>query len=345
MLVKSEWHQVERRYGIEFDEAVLSEIYSDLNEEQIAQKLKDIIAGEISIEEVISEAWDNDIELDWDWLDEDDWWTDRKGGYDVTYAVDPERTYTSTVYNWDDDEQGPSTSDLETALVELKEEFDKLVTEQENVESKPLMITIHPAGEYKIELSGRTIDAGIGSMTQEQYDYWKDRDEDELSEALNSNFDYEENETPKECQLYDYYNEYEDIKFVWGVELELCYLEITNKAGEKIYAGPAQDFLDTAHGDDDSKYDATEETDECYIDYEAKDKGPVVYWRHGGKGSWYTGIIEAETELDLKKIKFNTCDWEGIELITEVVYNSEEIYNDGGDYWGKWTEYSVHDIK
>ena len=28
-VVKSEWHQVERRYGLEFDEDLLSEIYPD----------------------------------------------------------------------------------------------------------------------------------------------------------------------------------------------------------------------------------------------------------------------------------------------------------------------------
>jgi len=39
---------------------------------------------------VIEDAWTNDIDLDWDWLDEDDWWTDRKGGYDVTYEVEKE---------------------------------------------------------------------------------------------------------------------------------------------------------------------------------------------------------------------------------------------------------------
>ncbi len=49
-IVKSEWHQVERRYAIDFDEVLLAEIYPD--------------------------------------LDEDDWWTDRKGGYDVTYKVE-----------------------------------------------------------------------------------------------------------------------------------------------------------------------------------------------------------------------------------------------------------------
>ena len=86
-VVKSEWHQVEKRYGLEIDDSVLSEIYPDLDEEAISELLTNLETGEASIDEVISDAWDADVDFDWDWLDEDDWWTDRKGGYEVTYEV------------------------------------------------------------------------------------------------------------------------------------------------------------------------------------------------------------------------------------------------------------------
>ncbi len=32
-IVKSEWHQVEKRYGIEIDRVVFGEIYSDIEDE------------------------------------------------------------------------------------------------------------------------------------------------------------------------------------------------------------------------------------------------------------------------------------------------------------------------
>ena len=86
-IVKSEWHSVEKRYGIDIDECVLNDIYNDATVEEIEQKLADLENGEISIEELINDAWENNVDLDWDYLDEDDWWTDRKGGYDVTYEV------------------------------------------------------------------------------------------------------------------------------------------------------------------------------------------------------------------------------------------------------------------
>ncbi len=81
-------HQVERRYAIDFDEVLLAEIYPDLDEDEIAEKLHQLEAGELDCEEVVNDSWSQDVDLDWDWLDEDDWWTDRKGGYDVTYKVE-----------------------------------------------------------------------------------------------------------------------------------------------------------------------------------------------------------------------------------------------------------------
>jgi len=87
-VVKSEWHQVEKRYGIEIDADMLTEIYPDKEEEEIEDILKGLEDGTYDIEDVINEAWDNNVEIEWDYLNEDDWWTDRKGGYEVTYKAE-----------------------------------------------------------------------------------------------------------------------------------------------------------------------------------------------------------------------------------------------------------------
>jgi len=109
-IVKHEWHQHDRQYAIELDEALLSEIYPDLDEDEIAQKLADIESGEVDYEEVISDAYDNDVEIEWD-FQYDDCWTDRKGGYEVTYELgdesswvepekEPEPTHKCTKCRW-----------------------------------------------------------------------------------------------------------------------------------------------------------------------------------------------------------------------------------------------------
>ncbi len=87
-IVKSEWHSVERRYAAEIDEDTLNDIYPDATVEEIEQKMADLASGDLSIETVINDAWEEGIDIEWGWLDEDDWWTDRKGGYDVTYEVE-----------------------------------------------------------------------------------------------------------------------------------------------------------------------------------------------------------------------------------------------------------------
>ena len=91
-IVKHEWHQHDRQYAIEIDEALLSEIYPDLDEDEIAQKLADIESGEETVDQIIEDAYDNDVEIEWD-FQYDDCWTDRKGGYDVTYELGDESSW------------------------------------------------------------------------------------------------------------------------------------------------------------------------------------------------------------------------------------------------------------
>lgn len=91
-IVKHEWHQVDRQYAIELDEALLSEIYPDLDEDEIAQKLADIESGDETVDQVMEDAFENDVEIEWD-FQYDDCWTDRKGGYDVTYELGDESSW------------------------------------------------------------------------------------------------------------------------------------------------------------------------------------------------------------------------------------------------------------
>jgi hypothetical protein len=86
-VIKSEWHQVEKRYAIDIDENLVNEIYQDATVEEVEEIIRQLQDGELEASSVIEDAWTNDVTIDWDWLDEDDWWTDRKGGYDVTYEI------------------------------------------------------------------------------------------------------------------------------------------------------------------------------------------------------------------------------------------------------------------
>ena len=91
-IVKHEWHQHDRQYAIELDEALLNEIYPDMDDDEIANMLQQIENGDVSVDEVMEAAYDNDVDLEWD-FQYDDCWTDRKGGYDVTYELGDESSW------------------------------------------------------------------------------------------------------------------------------------------------------------------------------------------------------------------------------------------------------------
>lgn len=88
-LVKHEWHQVDAQFAFELDIDTLAEIYPDLKKKELKQLMKQIENGEVDVEDIINEAWNNDVEIEWDRV-YDDWYTDRKGGYDVTYELKEE---------------------------------------------------------------------------------------------------------------------------------------------------------------------------------------------------------------------------------------------------------------
>jgi len=89
-IIKSEWNQVEKLYAIDIDENIINEIYEDATVEEIEEIMRQLKEGELDASTIIEDASSNDVDFDWDWLDEDDWWTDRKGGYDVTYEINGE---------------------------------------------------------------------------------------------------------------------------------------------------------------------------------------------------------------------------------------------------------------
>ena len=114
-IVKSEWHQVEKRYNLEISLDDVIAVY-DVDDNEAEEIYNDIVSGDLPIEDFIESAAENNIWFDWDWMDEDDWWTDRKGGYDVTYEVI---------------EHEPTDPELLKRLEELKADFDKLIADEQ----------------------------------------------------------------------------------------------------------------------------------------------------------------------------------------------------------------------
>ena len=109
-VVKHEWHQVDSQFAYELTKEILEEIYPDMDEDELEELWQQVENGEADIDEILNEAWNNDVEIEWD-RQYDDWWTERKGGYDVTYEYgdedswveppkDPEPTHKCTKCRW-----------------------------------------------------------------------------------------------------------------------------------------------------------------------------------------------------------------------------------------------------
>jgi hypothetical protein len=89
IITKVEHHSVNWHYQAEIDEDLLAEIYPDLDDEEIDEILDELNSGERVIDGIIEAARENDVDIDWS-LDFEDVWTDRKGGYDITYEIESE---------------------------------------------------------------------------------------------------------------------------------------------------------------------------------------------------------------------------------------------------------------
>ena len=440
-IVKHEWHQHDRQYAIEIDEALLSEIYPDKEEDEIKVILDGISDGTYDYEDVINDAYENDVEIEWE-FQYDDCWTDRKGGYDVTYELGdefswhsepepPPHTHKCTNCKWtgqsydaewswmdkdgaeiddprkvcpycesdtelteagiiaekesaertarwaketeEEDEELVDENELEEALEELKAEFEELTAEEglrnggvwpfANATEAERKITAEKIGEmlnetellpsypedtYTIRVWGRTREIGVHKIKKAQYEHWSSEEhEDDLSDALNENYDYDENETPKAARFDLPYYEYQGKHSFWGFDQDDTHMTIENSEGETIYDGELESFFSEAHGEEDSLYDATEEQEELYPEHLGK--GYWLMWTQGGKGSCIQTTIEGIFEP--KKLKVFNWDIQGTSVVTRLVYDDDELDDEGmdseHDNWrGQWAQFDVyHNIK
>lgn len=447
-IVKHEWHSVDSQFALEVDESILSEIYPDLSEEEIAQKLAELESGELDIDTLVEDAQENDVELEWQ-HQYDDNWTSRKGGYKITYELgdadswhsEPEKVIThkcikckwaggkyDSEWLWEKDgvsldealhvcpmceslveltpegvaekaesdersarwakeaadaeeavecfscgvehkesdlvemssqyhcpscgegwvmpdDRPVSESNLEAALEELKSEFELLSADMANeAEPEPTEQLVFPAGEYTIKIWGRTLEYGVAEIKQEQYEYWSDDDnEDDLSEALNGGYDYEDHDADESLVGLREYYDYKTKLDYYGYEVEGCKFVIENSDGEVIFDGDYEGLLEFANGDD--WYDKSEETGELYA--ENAGGGYWMWYKQGGKGACLETSINTGSEpLDLKKFSLKTTDVDGTSHFNTVTYagvdNDDYGMNDEDNNWrGQWSDFGV----
>ena len=87
-VTKIEHHSTDVYHTVEIDRDLFGEIYSDIEDEaEIDLMFLQFENGELDVGEVLDEASNQNVDIDWE-FSHDDMWTDRKGGYEVSYELD-----------------------------------------------------------------------------------------------------------------------------------------------------------------------------------------------------------------------------------------------------------------
>jgi hypothetical protein len=197
--------------------------------------------------------------------------------------------------------------------------------------------------EYTIEVYSRGVDVGIGAITQAQYDYWSSEPfADYLSDALQSSFDYDEHQTPEECKLFEYYNEYTDVVFAGGPDMGDSLMTIKDAEGNIVYEGRIDDLI--SEHDPEYELGMSDHGDRDYF-ISVLDPGYYLKWAQGGKGCYFEGSFDSDGDIDFTKLKFNVSETDHGDIVSSIEYAGEVIDNDAGSYDVKWGEYSVHNVE
>jgi hypothetical protein len=69
-IVKSEWYQVERRFELELNAEIISQIYPDFPEHEIQEVLDEIASGKITVTTVLEDAKNNGVSLDFSQMED-----------------------------------------------------------------------------------------------------------------------------------------------------------------------------------------------------------------------------------------------------------------------------------
>lgn len=183
-IVKHEWHQVDSQFAYELTKEVLEEIYPDMDEDELEELWQSVEAGTADIDEIIGDAYNNDVEIEWD-RQYDDWWTDRKGGYEITYEygddsswVEPDRppepTHKCTKCKW-------TGQSYESQTQYLREDGSVIENYMDSDEISASTQEICPMCDSKLELT----EVGLKEEKErkERMERW-DKEAEELEELF-----------------------------------------------------------------------------------------------------------------------------------------------------------------
>ncbi len=177
----------------------------------------------------------------------------------------------------------------------------------------------------KIELWGRGGEIAIGSITREQYVYWKLRaddgdDDDIISQELQGDLEDDE-ETPDEMKIGSWYD-LDDLAHESGPDLDWAGITVKSDDGATLWEGEISELVKQ-----EGLEELAEETDEFYFGESGKPYAIMVFDAQKGLFEEYT--VEGVNEWDPRLFKVEYADIEGNTIVTNLKYAGKDLDGNG----------------
>jgi|TARA_B110000263_G_C15228154_1_gene473238 hypothetical protein len=225
--------------------------------------------------------------------------------------------------------------------------------------------------KVSINISGYGGECVIGSISKEQYDYWKALDNSELADYAQGSEEYvSENKIPKDMDFLegDYWFDCDNIAHVYGCDMESSSVEIDLPNDTTLSYDSPYEILRKYEEAEDGDFDDIGK-DYCYSDECIREQREC--YTDGGlnycydKGHYFTsyasekgGFISCEFDLpeghtfDERRLVFDTFDLDGDSILETICYifpdddpnDPTELENYGPSTNGKGWECNLFEI-
>lgn len=197
----------------------------------------------------------------------------------------------------------------------------------------------HGVNTYTIHLTGYGGEIVLGSITPDQYQFWKDQDLHELVDDWDDSLDI-----PDKLRIFQSgsWHDCDNLLHETGVEFgNSCHVTVYDQNDTMVWESSLDmDSLEAAGLEPEGFAQS-----EFYLQYDSTATHAFMA-QSIEKGTFFTGEFQTMGRFDPRKLSFSTRDIEGWELVDGVSYASEIIEDTGGyNTVGKSLELRVIEIK
>lgn len=200
---------------------------------------------------------------------------------------------------------------------------------------------------YKITINGYGGEYTLGRITKPQFEFWSDEvmsilkgyndAEDALSEYLNDVWEMNEDPSIPETAKFEYnWYENDDVYHIYGGNLWSSYIVVDQIDAENEASIVSESIEDFAKANE--------------LEHEWQDwdwpEDEELYLLEGissEKGTFFETTLQLDKPIDTTKFKFNVQEtYNEEDIVVGLVYDGEELDNDGGSTNGKGYYFTLH---